>query len=133
MTKKTKKTATDLSNIYKINEVKGLVKYTVKCRGHYFTGRAQVNRDAGDVFDVEKGKRLAKLRALLKMKREQLSELVEIQTLVRQIAESEQKITEEIAVFTDSVYRLEDKLLVELGITPTEEPVDVPHTAHIAK
>ncbi len=129
MTKKTKKAATDLSNIYKIDEVKGLVKYTVKCHGHYFTGRAQVNRDSGDVFDVEKGKRLAKLRALLKMKRAQLAELIEIQTLVRQIAESEQKITEEVAIFTDSVCRLEAKLNEELGIAPTEEPVDVPHTA----
>jgi len=121
MAKKTKKAATDLSNTYKIDEVKGLVKYTVKCHGRYFTGRAQVNRDAGDVFDVEKGKRLAKLRALLKMKRAQLTELVEIQTLVRQIAESEQKVTEEVAVFTDSVCRLEAKLNAELGIAPVEE------------
>ena len=120
MTKKTKKAVTDLSNTYKIDEVKGLVKYTVKCHGHYFTGRAQVNRDAGDVFDVEKGKRLAKLRALLKMKRAQLTELIEIQTLVRQIAESEQKVTEEVAVFTDSVCRLESRLNAELGTATTE-------------
>lgn len=129
MAKKIKKAVKDLSNIYKIDEAKGLVKYTIKCHGHYFTGRAQVNRDEGDVFDVEKGKRLAKLRALLKMKRAQLNELIEIQTLVRQIAESEQKITEEVAVFTDSVCRLEDKILAELDIVPAEEPVDVPHTA----
>jgi DNA-binding XRE family transcriptional regulator len=126
MTKKTKKT-TCLTNPYKIDEVKGIVKYTVKCHGQYFTGRAQVNHEAGDVFDVEKGKRLAKLRALLKMKRAQLAELVEIQTQVRQIAESEQKVTETVAIFTDSVYRLEAKLDAELGndtTAVTEVPVD---------
>lgn len=128
MAKKTKKAATDLSNTFKIDEIKGLVKYTVKCHGRYFTGRAQVNHDAGDVFDVEKGKRLAKLRALLKMKRAQLTELVEIQTLVRQIAESEQKVTEEVSVFTDSVCRLEAKLNAELGVAPTAATADVPHT-----
>ena len=117
MAKKIKKAATDLSNIYKIDEAKGLVKYTIKCHGHYFTGRAQVNREAGDVFDVEKGKRLAKLRALLKMKRAQLTELIEIQTLVRRIAEAEQKVTEEVAIFTDSIHRLEAKLNDELGVT----------------
>ena len=122
MAKKTKKAATDLSNIYKIDETKGLVKYTVKCHGQYFTGRAQVNREAGDVFNIEKGKRLAKLRALLKMKRAQLAELIELQTLVRQIAETEPKVTEEVTVFTDSVHRLEAKLHAELGIATTAVP-----------
>ena len=51
--------AKDLTNIYKIDEAKGLVKYTVKCHGRYFTGKSKVNVDEGDVFDLEKGKRIA--------------------------------------------------------------------------
>ena len=60
----------DLTNRYKVNEEKGIVKYTVKAHGEYYTGVAkETNFEEGDVFDLEKGKRIAKLRAILKMKR----------------------------------------------------------------
>ena len=31
----------DLTNVYKVNEQKGIVKYTVKANGRYFTGKAK--------------------------------------------------------------------------------------------
>ena len=33
----------DLTNRYKINEEKGIVKYTVKAHGEYYTGVAKTN------------------------------------------------------------------------------------------
>ena len=117
--------AKDLTNIYKIDEAKGLVKYTIKARGVYYTGKSKVNVEAGDVFDLEKGKRIAKLRAVLKMKRGLLSELLELQTLVRVIASSEESLQEEIAVLTDSTTRVQEKLNSELGIESIEEPVNM--------
>lgn len=117
--------AKDLTNIYKIDEAKGLVKYTIKAHGVYYTGKSKVNVEAGDVFDLEKGKRIAKLRAVLKMKRGLLSELLELQTLVRVIASSEESLQEEIAVLTDSATRVQEKLDAELGIESIEEPVNM--------
>lgn len=117
--------AKDLTNIYKIDEAKGLVKYTIKAHGVYYTGKSKVNVEAGDVFDLEKGKRIAKLRAVLKMKRGLLSELLELQTLVRVIASSEESLQEEIAVLTDSATRVQEKLNSELGIESIEEPVNM--------
>lgn len=117
--------AKDLTNIYKIDEAKGLVKYTIKAHGVYYTGKSKVNVEAGDVFDLEKGKRIAKLRAILKMKRGLLSELLELQTLVRVIASSEESLQEEIAVLTDSATRVQEKLDAELGIESIEEPVNM--------
>lgn len=115
----------DLTNIYKIDEAKGLVKYTIKAHGVYYTGKSKVNVEEGDVFDLEKGKRIAKLRAVLKMKRGLLRELLEIQTLVRYIANSEEKLQEEIAILTDSTTRVQEKLNTELGIENIEEPVNI--------
>ena len=116
--------AKDLTNIYKIDEAKGLVKYTIKAHGVYYTGKSKVNVEAGDVFDLEKGKRIAKLRAVLKMKRGLLSELLELQELVRVIASSEESLHEEIAVLTDSATRVQEKLDAELGIESIEGPVN---------
>ena len=117
--------AKDLTNIYKIDEAKGLVKYTIKAHGVYYTGKSKVNVEAGDVFDLEKGKRIAKLRAVLKMKKGLLSELLELQEVVRTIASSEESLQEEIAVLTDSTTRVQEKLDVELGIESIEEPVNM--------
>ena len=117
--------AKDLTNIYKIDEAKGLVKYTIKAHGVYYTGKSKVNVEAGDVFDLEKGKRIAKLRAVLKMKRGLLSELLELQEVVRVIASSEESLQEETAVLTDSATRVQEKLDVELGIESIEEPVNM--------
>ena len=116
--------AKDLTNIYKIDEAKGLVKYTIKAHGVYYTGKSKVNVEAGDVFDLEKGKRIAKLRAVLKMKRGLLSELLELQEVVRAIASSEESLQEEIAVLTDSATRVQEKLDAELGIESIKEPVN---------
>ena len=116
--------AKDLTNIYKIDEAKGLVKYTIKAHGVYYTGKSKVNVGAGDVFDLEKGKRIAKLRAVLKMKRGLLSELLELQKIVRVIASSEESLQEEIAVLTDSATRVQEKLDAELGIESIEGPVN---------
>ena len=116
--------AKDLTNIYKIDEAKGLVKYTIKAHGVYYTGKSKVNVEAGDVFDLEKGKRIAKLRAVLKMKRGLLSELLELQEVVRTIASSEESLQEEIAVLTDSATRVQEKLDAELGIESIEGPVN---------
>ena len=33
----------DLTNRYKVNEEKGIVKYTVKAHGEYYTGVAKTN------------------------------------------------------------------------------------------
>ena len=116
--------AKDLTNIYKIDEAKGLVKYTIKAHGVYYTGKSKVNVEAGDVFDLEKGKRIAKLRAVLKMKRGLLSELLELQEIVRVIASSEESLQGEIAVLTDSATRVQEKLDAELGIESIEGPVN---------
>lgn len=117
--------AKDLTNVYKIDEAKGLVKYTIKAHGVYYTGKSKVNVEAGDVFDLEKGKRIAKLRAIVKMKRGLLNELLEIQELVRNIASTEEALQEQIAVLTNSVTSVQEKLNTELGIENIEEPVNM--------
>ena len=108
--------AKDLTNIYKIDEAKGLVKYTVKCHGRYFTGKSKVNTEDGDVFDLEKGKRIAKLRAIMKMKLAQLAELVEIQAWVRELASHQDELAEQIQVYKNSTQHLQEKLNCELGL-----------------
>lgn len=113
--------AQDLTNVYKIDEAKGLVKYTVKCHGRYFTGKSKVNVEDGDVFDLEKGKRIAKLRAVLKMKRAQLTELIEVRDWIREIASCEENLTEQIQVFTNSTVHLQDKLNEVLGVPSDSE------------
>jgi hypothetical protein len=116
--------AKDLTNIYKIDEAKGLVKYTVKAYGVYYTGKSKVNVEAGDVFDLEKGKRLAKLRAILKMKKGVLKNLLEFQEMVRYYASLEDEIQEQIQVLTQSATRLTERINNELGEDNVETPVE---------
>ena len=113
----------DLTNIYKIDEQNGIVKYTVKTHGKYYTGKAKANTDEGDVFDVEKGKRIAKLRALLKMKRALLREALEFQHCINQLKTMEDELTDRIQRLTQSAFNISDKLNKELGIEPVETPV----------
>lgn len=113
----------DLTNVYKIDEANGLVKYTVKAHGMYFTGKSKANVDEGDVFDLEKGKRIAKLRALLKMKRHFLNEALDIQEYVRAMASMEDEITEQVAVLTRSLCHIEDQLNEALKV-PVEPYVE---------
>lgn len=107
--------AKDLTNVYKIDEAKGLVKYTVKAHGVYFTGKSKVNVDAGDVFDLEKGKRIAKLRAILKMKQAMFRELNEFRAWVLEVASLESEVNDRIAATDTSIVNLQKKLTEVLG------------------
>lgn len=113
--------AKDLTNIYKIDEAKGLVKYTVKCHGRYFTGKSKVNVDEGDVFDLEKGKRIAKLRAILKMKQAQLAEMIEVHAWIRELSAHEKELGEQIQVYTNSTLHLQEKLNEALGLPASQD------------
>lgn len=104
----------DLTNHYKIDQAKGLVKYTIKAHGVYYTGKSKVNFDEGDVFDIEKGKRIAKLRAILKMKRSLLNEALEIQEWVRTVAATQEELQSQIQLLTESAYRIQDRIDEEL-------------------
>ena len=113
--------AEDLTNRYKINEEKGIVKYTVKAHGEYYTGVAKTNFEEGDVFDLEKGKRIAKLRALLKMKRAHLKESLAIQEIIREIISQEEDIQNRIQALTQSTAFIEEKLNDVLEVKMGEE------------
>lgn len=113
----------DLTNRYKINEEKGIVKYTVKAHGEYYTGVAKTNFEEGDVFDLEKGKRIAKLRAILKMKRALLKEALSIQEVMREIISQEEDLQNHIQALTQSASNVEEKLNEVLGVGMENEDV----------
>lgn len=113
----------DLTNRYKINEEKGIVKYTLKAHGFYYTGVAKTNFEEGDVFDLEKGKRIAKLRAILKMKRAFLKEALAIQEVMREIISQEEDLQNHIQALTQSAANVEEKLNEVLGVRIEEEDV----------
>lgn len=116
----------DLTNVYKIDETKGLVKYTVKANGNYYTGHAKCNFEDGDKFDLEKGKRIAKLRAVKKMKQAQLKEAMALQYHIRILLAVQEDIENDIQKYTQSLVSIEDKLATELGIElPEPEPVEM--------
>ena len=113
----------DLTNRYKVNEEKGIVKYTVKAHGEYYTGVAKTNFEEGDVFDLEKGKRIAKLRAILKMKRALLKEALSIQEVMRDIISHEEELQDHIQALTQSAANVEEKLNEVLGVRIEDEDV----------
>jgi hypothetical protein len=113
----------DLTNRYKVNEEKGIVKYTVKAHGEYYTGVAKTNFEEGDVFDLEKGKRIAKLRAILKMKRALLKEALSIQEVMREIISQEEDLQNHIQALTQSTANIEEKLNEVLGVGMEDEDV----------
>jgi hypothetical protein len=113
----------DLTNRYKINEEKGIVKYTLKAHGFYYTGVAKTNFEEGDVFDLEKGKRIAKLRAILKMKRAFLKEALAIQEVMREIISQEEDLQNHIQALTQSAANVEEKLNEVLGVGMENEDV----------
>lgn len=116
----------DLTNVYKIDETKGLVKYTVKANGSYYTGRAKCNFEDGDMFNLDKGKRIAKLRAVKKMKQAQLKEAMALQYNIRMLLAVQEDIENDIQKYTQSLVSIEDKLATELGIElPEPEPVEM--------
>ena len=116
----------DLTNVYKVDETKGLVKYTVKANGNYYTGRAKCNFEDGDMFNLDKGKRIAKLRAVKKMKQAQLKEAMELQYHIRMLVAMQEDLENDIQKCTQSLVSIEDKLAAELGIElPEPEPVEM--------
>lgn len=116
----------DLTNVYKVDETKGLVKYTVKANGNYYTGKAKCNFEDGDKFDLEKGKRIAKLRAVKKMKQAQLKEAMELQYHIRMLVAMQEDLENDVQKYTQSLVSIEDKLAAELGIElPEPEPVEM--------
>lgn len=113
----------DLTNRYKVNEEKGIVKYTVKAHGEYYTGVSKTNFEEGDVFDLEKGKRIAKLRAILKMKRGLLKEALAIQEIMHEIVSQEEDLQNHIQALTQSAANVEEKLNEVLGVRMENEDV----------
>lgn len=113
----------DLTNRYKINEEKGIVKYTVKAHGEYYTGVAKTNFEEGDVFDLEKGKRIAKLRAVLKMKQGLMREALHAQEKIRDIISYQEDLQEYIQKLTQSTANVNEKLNTVLGIEMVDEDV----------
>jgi hypothetical protein len=114
----------DLTHRYKVNEKTGVVKYTVKAHGVYYTGVAKTNFAEGDVFDLEKGKRIAKLRAILKMKRGLLKEALEIQACLNELVAKQDEIQELIQKLTQSASNVQEKLNKVLDIPMSEEDVN---------
>lgn len=114
----------DLTNVYKVDEQKGIVKYTVKANGRYFTGKSKCNFEDGDKFDLEQGKRIAKLRAIRKMKIAQLKAALHVQEQLQILLSAKNNIDERVQVYTQSICSLDEKLAKELGIElPEPEPI----------
>lgn len=107
--------AVDLTKIYQIDEEKGIVKHTVKAYGNYFTGTAKTNFEAGDVFNLETGKRIAKLRAVMKMKKHLLKDALNELEFIREIASLEEGVQDYIQKLTESITYVQNKLAIEVG------------------
>ena len=134
--KQIKNMAKDLTNTYKIDEAKGLVKYTIKAHGVYYTGKSKVNVEAGDVFDLEKGKRIAKLRAVLKMKRGLINESIDMQNKINDFIAFAPVLEEKIKVLQRSQGQVEAKLqevLDSVAASSTGTITDNVHTDKVKK
>lgn len=99
------------------------IKYALKAYGKYFVGTA-VCKDS-DTFDYEKGKRIAKLKAIYKMKKYRANELMKIQELLRTYANLEEDVTAELARTTTTLFSVRDKITKEVGIE-FQEYVNMP-------
>lgn len=97
-------------NTYKVNKRKGTVEYTTKAYDVYYTGKAKVNKEDGDVFDEATGKRIAFLRAIMKMKKSLLKENLNYLEFIRNVSSMEEEIQTKVQLLTESYYRLEEKL-----------------------
>lgn len=116
----------DLTNVYKVDEKNGIVKYTVKANGEFYTGRAKCNFDDGDKFDIEKGKRIAKLRAVKKMKSAQLKEALYVQGELRKLIEMQDDVDSKVQIYTQSLVSITEKLADVLGVKlPEPEPIEM--------
>lgn len=105
----------DLTKVYQIDEQNGVVKHTVKAYGEYFTGKAKTNFEDGDKFDLEKGKRIAKLRALSKMKKHLLKEAMCDLEFIRELASTEDELIDYIQKLTESINYIQNRLAIEVG------------------
>lgn len=114
----------DLTHRYKVNEKTGVVKYTVKAHGVYYTGVAKTNFAEGDVFDLEKGKRIAKLRAILKMKQGLLKEALEVQEFLCELVSKQDDVQELIQKLTQSAANVQEKLNEILEVPVVSEDVN---------
>lgn len=114
----------DLTHRYKVNEKTGVVKYTVKAHGVYYTGVAKTNFAEGDVFDLEKGKRIAKLRAILKMKQGLLKEALEVQAFLDELVSKQDDVQELIQKLTQSAANVQEKLNEILEVPVVSEDVN---------
>lgn len=102
---------------YTIKEKKRLVTHTILTSDEtYFTGRSQCSPD--DTFDVEKGKRIAKLRAIIALKKDQLSSLRADKEFISRVILTNslrekfiREIADEIQVYMTSIKNLEKKVL----------------------
>lgn len=104
----------DINNTYTVNRKTGVITFTTKAYDVYYTGTAKLNKTAGDTFDETKGKRIAKLRAIMKMKRALLKENLQFQEFIHKISAMEEEIQTKIQLLTESYYRLEQKLNDEI-------------------
>ena len=89
-----------------------------------YTGVAKTNFAEGDVFDLEKGKRIAKLRAILKMKRGLLKEALEIQEVLNELVSKQDDVQELIQKLTQSAANVQEKLNEILEIPVVSEDVN---------
>lgn len=119
--------AVDLTKIYQIDEEKGIVKHTVKAYGNYFTGTAKTNFEAGDIFNLETGKRIAKLRAVMKMKKHLLKDALNDLELIREIASLEEDVQDYIQKLTESITYIQNRLRTETEteVECIEEAVEI--------
>lgn len=109
---------TDLTKVWVQTDSK-TIKYALKAYGKYFVGTA-VCKDC-DTFDSEKGKRIAKLKAIYKMKKYRVNELIKLQNLLREFACIEDEVTDELARTTTTMFSVKDKIAKEVGIETLEQ------------
>lgn len=108
--------------MYTVDEKQGIVTCTLKCYGVYFTGKAKANFDEGEVFDEEIGKKIAKYRAVLKMRKALLKSAMNDLAYIRQIASLEEQVQDYIRKTTENYFKVEQQLNDILGIeVPLEE------------
>lgn len=95
------------------------IKYALKAYGKYFVGTA-ICKDC-DTFNEEKGKRIAKLKAIYKMKKYRANELIKLQSILREYANLEEEVTDELARTTTTMFSVKDKIAKEVGIEIPEQ------------
>ena len=117
--------AKDLTNVYVIDEEKGIITHTTKAHGKYYKGIAKTNFEAGDTFDVEKGKRIAKLRAILKMKKDQIKGIMDDYHYCLEMADLCDTIQANLQKQVEVYNKIEEKLMKILEVEPAVEELSI--------